>query len=290
MNKVLIVCGPTATGKTALAAFLARKFSGQLISADSRQVYKGMDIVTGKDRPAGVIIHGLDLVQPNQDFSVAHFIEFARPLIKKLHHRNQLPIIVGGTGLYLKALTQPIDTINIKPNIKLRGQLAKLSLIKLQSKLKKTNINRFNQMNYSDQHNPRRLIRAIEVATSNSPQGSALQVTYNSLWIGLTAPKKTLDQRIKIRVNKRIKAGAIQEFNRLRKKYKKTLPSMSAIGYAQLSNIKAWVIAEQQYARRQLIWFNKFSQINWFDVSQPKFDQPVVNLIHSWYTKNNETK
>ena len=97
MNQVLIICGPTATGKTRLALKLAEKLNGQLISADSRQVYIDMDIGTGKDQPRGVKIHGYDLVKPDQDFSLAHFVDFARPLIKKLHQQNQLPILVGGT-------------------------------------------------------------------------------------------------------------------------------------------------------------------------------------------------
>ena len=150
MKKALVICGPTATGKTSLGLKLAKKYNGQIISADSRQVYKGMDIGTGKDLPLnakqqkdghylikGIKVWGYDLINPNQDFSVGHFIKFTKPLIKKIHHQNQLPILVGGTGLYLKAVTGSIDTINIPPNPSLRKKLEKLSRTKLANTLKK---------------------------------------------------------------------------------------------------------------------------------------------------------
>src|SRR3989338_10739865 len=109
--KLLILCGPTATGKTDLAAALARQLNGEIISADSRQVYKGMDIVTGKDRPGGVKIWGYDLVSPDQDFSVAHFVSLAREQINKIAWRGHLPIVVGGTGFWLDSLVKPPATI-----------------------------------------------------------------------------------------------------------------------------------------------------------------------------------
>jgi len=287
MNKILIICGPTATGKTKLAVKLAQKFSGQIISADSRQVFKGMDIVTGKDLPvlrqANIKILGLDLVKPDQDFSVAHFIKFAKPLINTIYSKNQLPIIVGGTGLYLNALVKPIQTINIPPNVKLRKKLDKKTLPQLQKLLLKSNPDRFNKMNHSDQQNPRRLIRALEV----SLQGPTLKVgtiDLDPLWIGLKADKKILDQRIETRVNQRIKAGAIKEWESLKQKYSSTAPSMSGLGYAQLPDIPAWIKAEQQYSRRQLTWFKANQAIHWFDTTTD-YLQTVVNLIQAWYTK-----
>ena len=135
-SQFLIICGPTATGKTNLGIKLAKQFNGEIISADSRQVYQGLDIGTGKDLPVnakislsgyyiinGIKLWGYDLVKPNQDFSLAHFIDFAFPLIKTLQQQKILPVIVGGTGLYLKALTQTLDTINIKVDKRLRQKL-----------------------------------------------------------------------------------------------------------------------------------------------------------------------
>ncbi|MBU1323049.1 tRNA (adenosine(37)-N6)-dimethylallyltransferase MiaA [Patescibacteria group bacterium] len=284
MKKILIICGPTATGKTKLAASLAKKFSGEIISADSRQVYQGMDIVTGKDRPKGVKIHGLDLVKPDEEFSVAHFVKYAHSLINQI----RFPIIVGGTGLYLNALVNPPQTLTIPPDWQLRKKLEKKSIEQLQQQLKKINPLKFAQMNHSDQQNPRRLIRAIEVV--KFPQGPAFPSKrtdlnqYDTFWLGLTADNTTLAERIEARVKQRVKAGAVKEWQGLKTKYRPNLPSMSAIGYRQLPDVTKWIQAEQQYARRQLTWFKKNSNIHWFDTTKA-FQSPVVNLVKAWYTK-----
>ena len=262
--KLVIICGPTATGKTDLAARLAKKFSGSIISADSRQVYKGMDIVTGKDRPKGVSIWGYDLVKPSQDFSVAHFVRLAREQIKKIHRRGHLPIVVGGTGFWLKALVKPPATINIKPNSQLRKKLEKLSIAQLRRQLERLDPERAANMNQSDRNNPRRLIRAIEVA--KQPRDSLRPTIYDAHWIGLTAPLKVLDRRIEDRVRQRVKAGAIKEWERLCRRFAAKLPSMSAIGYRELPDIDQWVRAEKQYARRQLTWFKKNKAIKWYTI------------------------
>lgn len=276
MTKILIICGPTATGKTALAAELAKKFNGELISADSRQVYRGMDIVTGKDRPKGVKIHGLDLVKPNEEFSVAHFVKLTRTLINQIIKRKKLPIIVGGTGLYLKSLINPPATINVKPDWQLRKKLEKKSVRQLQAQIKKINPDKWLSMNYSDQNNPRRLIRAIEVA--KSLRGPTLQADkYDALWVGLTADKKILDQKIAERVRKRVNKGAVNEWKKLKAKYSASLPSMSSIGYRELPDITNWIVAEQQYARKQLTFFKKIKAIIWNPVD-------IENLVKAWYT------
>ena len=281
MKKILIICGPTATGKTKLAASLAKKFSGEIISADSRQVYKGMDIVTGKDRPKGVKIHGLDLVKPDEEFSVAHFVKYAHSLINQI----RFPIIVGGTGLYLDSLINSPKTLSIKPNWELRKKLEQRSAKQLQSMLKKLDLARFQHMNHSDQFNPRRLIRAIEVnLQGQSLQVPNLQAEYDVFWLGLTADNTTLAERIEARVKQRVKAGAVKEWQGLKTKYRPNLPSMSAIGYRQLPDVTKWIQAEQQYARRQLTWFKKNSNIHWFDTTKA-FQSPVVNLVKAWYTK-----
>lgn len=287
MKQVLIICGPTATGKTALAVKLAKKFPAQLISADSRQVYQGMDIVTGKDKPKGVTIHGLDLVRPDQEFSVAHFVKFAHPLINPPAGgpAGGLPILVGGTGQYLDSLINPPQTLTIPPNLVLRKNLAKKSVKQLQQQLVKLNPARFQAMNHSDQLNPRRLIRAIEVASSLQGPTLKAKSEYDVLWLGLTTNKTTLDKRISARVKARVKAGAIGEWQQLKAKYSSHLPSMSSLGYRELPDISQWIKAEQQYSRRQLTWFKKNKAIRWFDINSPKFFDQVVNLIQTWYTK-----
>ena len=302
MKKILIICGPTATGKTSLGLKLAKKFNGQIISADSRQIYKQMDIGTGKDKPKnGPKIHGYDLIKPDKNFSVAHFVKFAKPLIKKIQKQNQLPILVGGTGLYLKAITKPFDTINIKPNFKLRQKLSQLTVKQLQAKLKKLNLNKFQSMNHSDQLNPRRLIRAIEVVQLDSSlqPTQSMKIDFKEkdvLWLGLTGVKSVLDKQIIKRVNKRIKQGAEQEVKSLLQAgYSWNLPSMSAMGYKQwqlyfanqskLDEVKqSWIKAEQQYLRRQLTWFKKQKEIHWFDITDKKIYDHIVRIIKDWYT------
>src|SRR4030043_1021657 len=190
MKKLLVICGPTATGKTSLALSLARKFNGESVSADSRQVYKGMDIGTGKDLPknskfqiskskmgfknlnlgfytlSGVRLWGYDLVEPTQDFSVAHYIKIAQKIIENIHKRGKLPILVGGAGLYIKGVVDGIDTADIKRNIKVRKDLEGKTNCDLYALLLNVDIERALRMNESDRKNPRRLVRAIEISLS----------------------------------------------------------------------------------------------------------------------------
>ena len=310
MKKLLIICGSTATGKTNLALKLSKIFSGQIISADSRQVYKGMDIGTGKDLPQKakqykdghylikkIKVWGYDLVKPNQDFSVAHFINFAIPRIKKIWTARELPILVGGTGL-----TKPLNTIAIPANQVLRQQLSKLNVLSLQKKLKKLDFDKYQKMNHSDQHNPRRLIRAIEI----NLKGPTLKVKKtkrlnlaesDQFWVGLTANKKNLDNRVEKRVLDRISANSKAEVESLIKAgYSWNLPSMSAMGYKQWQPyfkkninidkvIKSWTTAEKQYLRRQITWFHKKPYIKWFNINSHNYPQIVVTQLKSWYTK-----
>jgi len=311
MQKLLIICGPTATGKTSLALSLAKKFSGDLISADSRQVYKDMDIATGKDIPKNfklnnsknpfysnnhIKIYGHDLVKPNQEFSVAHFTKFAQKAIKSIHEQNRLPIIVGGTGLYLNSLIKPPASLIIPPNQSLRQKLEKLNLTSLQKKLSHLNPNRFQAMNHSDKNNPRRLIRAIEI--SNLKLSPPKYKSPDILWIGLTAPLKFLDTNIKKRVQDRINQGMSKEVKDLVNIYPNwSYPSFSATGYkpwrkylekkiSQQQATDLWTQSERQYARRQLTWFKKNTHIKWFDIAKTKYQKNIVLAIKSWYANN----
>jgi len=321
MKKVLIICGPTATGKTSLGIKLAKKFSGEIISADSRQVYKNMDIGTGKDIPQNSKSHhskiifnnepliyylidniklwGYDLVNPSKDFSVAHFHQLALKLINNLLKTQKIPIIVGGTGLYLNSLIKPIDSINIRPNFPLRRQLNSLTLKQLQIKLKKINLQRFSSMNQADQQNPRRLIRAIEISkfeqTHNTTPIQSLP-KLDILWIGITAPQSVIDSRIEKRVNQRLKDGMEIEVSTLIKKHPNwNTQAFSSTGYQEIRKllnkqisrtqaIQDWITAEKQYSRRQLTWFKTNPLIHWFDITQKNYLQIIVRQINHWYT------
>lgn len=253
MNKLLIIIGPTATGKTALAISAAKKLNGEIISADSRQVYRGLDIVTGKDKEeyGGVPVWGIDLVDPDYNFNVSDYVDYARAKTREIQNRGKLPIVVGGTVLYIKALLEPFETINVPPNEKLRKELYKLSVEELQKKLGE------NRMNESDFRNPRRLIRAIEIKESKQMPDQVRHDTFDTTIISLTAPLDYLYGRINKRVDERIQAGASEEYQKLLEKYSPTLPSMSAIGYKD-QNAELWKLHEHQYAKRQVTFIKKF--------------------------------
>jgi tRNA dimethylallyltransferase len=265
MNRLLVLCGPTATGKTALAAALAKKFNGELVSADSRQVYRGMDLVTGKDRP-DVPIWLYDIVDPDEEFSVSHWVRLANGAIADILKRNKLPIVVGGTGLYINALIHPFETINIPPDTALRARLQTMSVAELQAMTTR------GDMNQSDWNNPRRLIRKIEIAGSKKGRIKK-EEKYDAFVIGLTAPLVILDKCIDERFKKRVRQGMKKEITILFKKYGKELPSMSAIG-----------VNEHAYARRQLTWFRGERGISWFDVTDPEHQNKVAAAVAAWYT------
>jgi tRNA dimethylallyltransferase len=265
MDKLLVICGPTATGKTALAAALAKQFNGELVSADSRQVYRGMDLLTGKDRP-NVPIWLYDVVNPDEAFSVSQWVKLARAAISDIHKRNKLAIVVGGTGLYIKALLTPFDTIDIPPDKRLRKKLQSASVVELQGMTVR------GDMNQSDWNNPRRLVRKIEIAKGETVKNRQEKI-YNTLLIGLTAPASVLDARIDARFKERVRQGMEKEIDVLLKKYGREFPSMSAIG-----------LNEHAYARRQMTWFKKQSGIYWFDVTDANFMHQVEAIIRPWYT------
>ena len=210
-NKLLILSGPTATGKTALAIKLAKKFNGQLISADSRQIYRGMDICTGKDHDIGTKISLVDLIYPNQSFSVAEYQKLALATIKDIQSQSKLPIVVGGTGQYIDSLINPhTETFSVKPNWFLRFFLNRFPLKLLQFTLRLFDFPTFRLLNNSDLHNPHRLIRKIEISLSKNKPFPALSREgigegFDFLHVSLTAPNSSLYSRIDQRVEKRLK-------------------------------------------------------------------------------------
>lgn len=302
-QKLLVICGPTATGKTELAVKLAKEFNGELISADSRQVYKGMDIGTGKDREKleDIPLRLLDIADPDQNFSVAQYQDLAWKAIEDIWKRNKLPILVGGTGLYIKAVVDGIETKGIPQDWDLRKKLESLPLKDLQKKLEEIDSKKWHSMNSSDQSNPRRLIRAIEIAMYRKSKNHYDTMTYHSsldvLIIGLTAPNKILYQRIDERVEKRVKQGIIDEIQSLLDKgYSWDLPSMSGLGYrvwkdffdkkaTKEETIQKWKFDEHSYARRQLTWFKKDKRINWFDITSFSYKENINKQIKTWFSK-----
>ena len=282
---MIIITGQTATGKTKLAQELAKKIrppgGGELINFDSRQIYEYLDIITGKDI-LKTKIWLYDIVKPDQYFSSFDFVRLAKPIIEDIQKRNKTPILVGGTYLYLKHLLYGIDDNNSPPNFKLREKLNPKSVKELQGILKKLSLQSFNRLNHSDQLNPRRLIRKIEVESQphiiskRLPMSQIKPISQIYQFIGLKYKDKSkLRQAIEKRVEDRLKEGAIEEVKKLLKMgYKGSDPGMKTIGYQQIIKflskkitiekvVEDWVNKEVQYAKRQLTFMKKDKNISW---------------------------
>lgn len=308
MSKLLVICGPTATGKTSLALKLAEKFGGEVLSADSRQLYRGMDIITGKDLPvkiknqiSNIKIRLVDLVDPTESFSVAQWRKEAQKVLHKVWKEKKPPILVGGTGFYIKSVVDGIETINVPPNKRLRAMLAGKSAEELYDMLGQLDSSRAASMNRSDRKNPRRLVRAIEVAQwktedrERKTDGEDGRQKMDALMVGLTAPRNVLYKRIDERVEKRLKEGALEEVKQLlRRGVSWDFQAMQGLGYRQLRDyfekkaslqeaVGAWKTAEHQYARQQLTWFKRDKRIRWFDIDKEGWRSQVEKLVQSWY-------
>lgn len=294
IRSAIFIVGPTAVGKTDLAFKISKVIPSILISADSIQVYRGADIISGKDRSAYTYL--LDILPPTESFSVRDFVANVRPLIEKAKKEKKIPIIVGGTGFYVDALLKKIDTLSIPPNKTLRKKLERLSLVKLQQKLKQINPKRFKNMNTSDIKNKRRLIRAIEIAYARGRTRETKPLFKKSevLIIGLKTSSENLKKRIIDRVENRLKMGAINEAKKLFKNYERLSSQLkSASGYKELFDYlfgkisleeakERWVASDFQYAKRQMTWFKRNKNIIWFDPvrnSKERIFKEILSLI-----------
>ena len=279
LPKLIVILGPTASGKSSLAIKLAAKFKGEIMNADSRQVYREMNIGTGKTDSFSSKIphHLLDVVSPDKPFSLAQYQRLSFRAIDDVLRREKVPIICGGTGLYIRAIIDNLDIPRVKPNIKLRQKLEKQTIAKLFSQLIKLDPK---TAKIIDQYNKRRLVRALEVVLAKQTSFTDLQKTkkprYAVLQIGTKTDRVILRQRIEKRFNQMIKNGLIDETKKLLKKYPINLPSMSGIGYLEISQYLAGEIPFQeavnravartyQYSKRQMTWFKKDERIKWVD-------------------------
>lgn len=286
-KQVLIISGPTASGKTDLAIKIAKKFNGVLISADSRQVYIGMDIGTGKDHPADVSIHLIDLIKPSETFSVAQYRQLALQKIKEIHSQNKLPIIVGGSGQYIDAVINSKPTYSVKPNNFLRFFLNHCSVPVLQFILKNLDFRVYSLLNSSDVHNPRRLIRKVEIKLSKKSH-LLTQPDFDILHLSLTAPNSFLFSRVDRRITHRLKQGLTTEISNLLKQYKWSDPGLNTLAYkefnpSQKNPIEKWTHDERAYVRRQKTWFKKQPNITFIDITQNDYVNKTLALVKKWY-------
>jgi tRNA dimethylallyltransferase len=219
MQTALVITGPTATGKTKLAVHLARRFGGEIISADSRQVYRHMDLGTGKDLDEygdgadRVPCHLLDVVDPQEDFHLKKFIELAQAAMDGIRSRNHLPVIAGGTPLYVNALIRGYDLPGGEPDPQLREELQSLSHEQLMARLQAVATPEF--LKRVDITQDKRIIRAIEIALSPQAEPIHAEPLDNPLVIAPYYPRKTVRERIEIRLDERLKLGLVEEVRML---------------------------------------------------------------------------
>lgn len=278
-SKVIAIAAPTASGKTAYAIELAKQIDGEIISADSRIIYKGFNIVCAKptkEEMQNVPHYMIDIVEPEVDYSVANYVDDATVAINNILDKGKTPIIVGGTGLYFKALLEGWKLPRVEPNYELREQLENFEIENLLDKLKLLDEKTYRQMIVEPKK--RKIIRAIEVCKSlgeaMSNYSNKKEPPYEVKWIGIEMTREELYERVNKRVDIMIKIGAVQETENLLKNHGRIKNLISTIGYNEIIQYldkeitleRAIDLIKQHsrnYAKRQLTWFRKNANLNY---------------------------
>ncbi len=276
--KIIVIAGPTASGKTNIGVKLAHDFNGEIISADSRQVFRGLDLGTGKDLSeyGNIKYHLIDVVNPGEEFTLFDYLPIARKAIDDVVKRGKLPIIVGGTGLYIQGLVEGFElreTENVNLENISRKDLEEMTTGELSDVLKKINPKKFEQIDVKNRH---RLIRAIELAQEGL-EPIKNRPPYDFLQIAIDCPRKELHDRIDARVESRFNAGMLKETEDLLDsgvdsdwlyslglEYKVITDYLVHKKYDSIDVMKQDLKYKiHQFARRQLTWFRRFPDINW---------------------------
>lgn len=297
---LIVILGPTAVGKTKLSIRLAERIHGEIISADSRLFYRGMDIGTAKptkEEMGRVPHHLIDVADPDDIWSLGRFKRNAVSIIDEVHKRKKIPILVGGTGQYIRAITEGWVVPELEADLDLRGRLEgwaeEIGSNGLHARLQSVDPVAASKI---EPNNIRRTIRALEVMFHTGKKFSDLRerepVPYQVIQVGLSRPREELYQRIDFRVDKMIEEGLIGEVeNLLALGYSPKLPSLSAIGYGQIvSYLNGEILLEEaialikrttrQFVRKQANWFRKGDPlIQWFDVREGVFDELEQYLL-----------
>ncbi len=292
--KIIVIVGPTASGKSALAVEIAKKFNGEIISADSRQVYKGLDIGSGKitvEEMQGIPHYLLDVQNPEEIFTVADFKILATKTIMEIISRDKLPIIVGGTGFYIDTILNNSTLPNVPPNPNLREELDQKTTSELSELLKKLDPDRWSQI---DQKNKQRLIRAIEIAEvlTTVPKIIVTESLFNPLTIGMSILQEELDQKIQSRLIERLDAGMVEEVKHLHKaglsydrlesfglEYKYIAYFLQDKTSLEATVSKLYT-AIRQYSKRQMTWWKRNKNIIW--VERKNLLKDVILLVDNF--------
>ena len=305
-NKLIVILGPTSSGKTEMSLRLAKKYNGEIINADSRQIYQEMIIGTGSpiindqsefsdseknnftttqgmtENDKLILISDIphylfNIKKPSQKFSLSQYKKLTVKTINDIHKRGKIPILVGGTGLYISAIVDNLQIPEAPLNDKIRIKLEKHTEKYLFKRLEKIDSK---SAEIIGPNNKRKLIRALEVYELTGKPFSSQQIKGESLFdilqIGIKMDREILYKKIDQRVDKMIKRGLVQEIKNLSKKYKSNLPAMSGIGYFEISSylkdemsleeaIQRIKFRTHQYARRQITWFKRDEKILWVE-------------------------
>jgi tRNA dimethylallyltransferase len=302
---LLVILGPTATGKTGLAIALAQRLRGEIVSADSRQLYQGMDIGTAKPTPqerALVPHHLLDIIAPDAAYTLTDYQADAQAAIAAIHARGHLPLLVGGTGLYIRAVVDNLAIPEVPPDWALRRELearaareGAASLHARLATLDPTSAARIHPANV------RRVIRALEVCLLTgqpfSAQQGARPSPYRPLLLGLTCERARLYARADRRVDGMIAAGFVDEVRALAARgYDWRLPSMSSLGYGEIGAylrgetsleeaVRRLKFNTHSYIRRQYSWFRPDARIRWLESEAPNLEDEALGLVQAWLSE-----
>lgn len=294
LNKIILLLGPTGVGKTDVAIELARLLKTEIISADSMQIYKGMDIGTGKASPeqlSAVKHHMIDIIEPGDTFSAGRYIEAVKPIIERLHAKGKIPLITGGTGLYVKAMTRGLFEGPSADDV-LRESLKAQDVLILHERLKSKDPDAAGRIKPNDK---RRIIRALEVIEKSGVSMTRMQSTktlplkYDYIKIALTRERKELYGMIDRRVDDMMDRGLISEVKSVLRRGP-GVTAMQAIGYKEMAAhlngecgideaVRIIKRNTRRYAKRQFTWFNAEPDMNWIELTGIEGPSKAVELI-----------
>ena len=307
-QKVIVICGPTASGKTKLSIELAKKINGEIVSCDSMQIYKDMSIGTAKpteEEMQNIKHYLIDCISPETRYSVADYKKQAMEYIKEIFEKGKVPIIVGGTGLYVESLIYNIEYNEIKTDLKYREELEKIAqeegLEKLYEKALKIDEKATRKISNNDK---KRIFRILEIYHTTGKTKTKLEEEsrknkpeYEFLLFGLTMDREKLYERINLRVDNMLQDGLVQEVKELLNKYEELPTAIQGLGYKEVVEylkgdtskeemIEKIKLETRRYAKRQLTWFRKYNNLTWLN-AQNDLQDNIRIILEEYSGKNN---